>query len=326
MSLPHPPPPLPPSSYPTYEPQQQPPQKRARLQRSERPESLAAAVTQAVQAALDLTATATSSNQPASSSSSSSSWEAGLSSIISAYAAPRLQYHVLCSSQDLDDVDSFDLANDMRRHLRRRYNKPAKREAKGTVQSERSEEEEESKLVAKSVRLMKQHKEKVREAQREDEEMGESDDSPFDDEIALLRAQRLTLADGPTRERRAPTETWSMSASPPLSASLAPLQPPYILFQQSNLRSKRRFRDSWRLRQLDTDEELALELRDFLGGVYGLDADNAEREWQENQEMQLTDLVRRALWRADREADNKGDSDYLAAIFHCATKVWDVYQ
>ena len=256
-------------------------------------------INEAVQATLD--SNATPSTQP-------SNWEAGLSSVIAAYAAPRLEYHVLCSDPSEADVSSFATADAMLQHLCTRYHQPYERKEGESTDVE---------LEAKCIRMMRQNDQQVTE-QQEDEEDGEaSSEFPFDEEIAALHGERLTL------QRRTLGEPWSASASPALSPSLAPLLPPYVLFQQCNLRWKGMHRDSWMVEFVDSDEELVSFLRDHPAGRE--DNEATEDEEREGEQMGLNDLLRRALHHSEQDTEHlRTAAQFLVGIFHRARKVWYV--
>jgi len=253
-----------------------------------------------VQAALDGTA----SSQP-------HNWERGLSSLVSAYAAPRLSYHILCSDCDEPDVCSFDTALDMLHHLRRRYRIP---EGEGKVEEE-GEARSDAEVEAECCRLLRQNISAVIAAQ-EDEEDGEaSREYPFDEEIAALHAERITLESDEVHAAAVAAEAeWSASTCPPLSAQLSSLQPPFVLFQQSNLSYKGMWRSPWDVQWFDSADSFINALSQQAGIHPAADQEDIEK-------LQLVDLLRRAVHISEVGNEWKGTHEYLSAVFHRARKV-----
>ena len=288
------------------------PSKRARLEHGEA-DGVTAAVHEAVQAALDSSAAAATGDKR--------DWEHGLSALIADYAAPALAYHVLCSDVAEPDVSSFDTAHAMLRELlRRRYD--------GMLAAGEGSEAEWSaaEVEAECAKSMQRHDRRVTAAQEKAEKYGDKE-HPYDEEIAALHAQRVTL-DGREEERReqagegqqGSSAQWSASSSPPLSASLSPLQPLFVLFQQGSLSWRGSERESWELHWFDSAEQLATFLRANPSGFVAEtgDADGAA--------LSLADLLRRALHLSVEGKRGRVGSCYLAAVFHRARTVWYVHE
>ena len=349
--------------------------KRPRAQPSEHEDVSAATINEAVQAALDSSAASSSSFSSASLQPAVSRWEPGLSSLISAYAAPLLQYHVLASAAWEPDVTSFDSAQAMLQDLRRRYHKQPPERKDG----EASEEDKLEEVEAECVRLLAQNATDVTHQQEDEDEENDPGEFPFDDvstlqhalessmhacavaclvsatvhssallfpslpfpplcvvcrpqEIGALHGQRLTLA--AAAERKAAQHAaaggigavpWSAATSPALSPSLASLQPPYVLFQQCNLRWKEQHRDGWEVKHIGSDDELVHFLRTNPAGHEGHRPRDDADEQRAGEHMELHDLLRRALWHSEQDEEElKGSDPYLAAIFHRVRVVWDV--
>ena len=291
------------------------PSKRARLDHGEA-DAVAAAVHEAVQASLDSSAAAATGDKR--------DWEHGLSSLISDYAAPTLAYHVLCSAAMEPDVSSFDTAYAMLRHLRHLRRCENMEFAEEAGEAERGAAD----LESECARLLRHNDRRVTAAQEKAEHNSDSED-PYDEEIAALHAQRITL-EGREEESReqvgereeGSSEKWSASSSSlPLSASLSPLQPPFVLFQQSSLSRSARERESWEVQWFDSAEQLVTFLR---ASPSGFDTGAADAEG-DGGALSLADLLRRALHLNREGKQGRGGSCYLAAVFHRARTVWYVH-